>query len=376
MKSIILSLAAASSAIAITACETLSSGSSIIEEPESPSIFVSATDGPDIVLFKDGSRILTLGTGDDVEVSKDPDMHHIAGGCLYTEFTTATETVIKKNGEELFRYSGREILKGILVKDEALYTLGQDKDGQGFSFRKDGEILLSNTEGRVWGDMYEASYSPSGALYEDQGDICFIYCTGNGRHVSWYAVREGKEKAFTPPDAVSDIYDIRRYDGDVCLVAMESHYRGPVLYIGGRRTDLSTSSSVKCGTYRIHSNDSDFYISGCISDPGKAITYLWKAASGSMKAYEGNCPVFMMDGNGTACISYCRKEIRYSSDNLGAGSLSGTFKKPSGRTCLFADGVLYIAANPYGTDKSPILWKDGTEQSFEVDGVLTGISLY
>lgn len=376
MKSIILSLAAASSVIAFTACETLSSGSNIIEELESPSLFVSATDGSDIVLFKDGIRILTLGTGDDVEVSKDPDMHHIAGGCLYTEFTTATETVIKRNGEELIRYSGREILKGIIVKDEALYTLGQDKDGQGFSFRKDGEILLSNTEGRVWGDMYEASYSPAGALYEDRGDICFIYCTGSGRSATWYAVRDGKEKAFTPPEAVSDIFDIRICDGDVCLVAMESHYRAPVLYIGSRRSDLSTSSSAKCGTYRIYRNDGEFFISGSMSEPGKATTYLWKAASGSMKAYEGNCSVFMMDGNGTACISYCGKVIRYSSDNLGAGSLSGMFKKPSGRTCLYADGILYIAANPYGTDKRPILWKDGAEQSFEVDGVLTGISIY
>lgn len=376
MKSIILALAAASSAIAITACETLSSGSTITEEPESTSIYVSATDGPDIVLFKDGSRILTLGTGDDVEVSKDPDMHHIAGGCLYTEFTTATETVIKRNGEELIRYSGREILKGILIKDGALYTLGQKKDGPGFSYRKDGEILLSNAEGRVWGDMYEASYSPNGALYEDRGDICFIYCTGGRRSATWYAVRDGKEKAFTPPEAVSDIYDIRICDGDICIVAMESHYRAPVLYVGDRRTDLATSSSVKCGTYRIHRCDGEFFISGSISEPGKATACLWKAGSGSMKAYEGNCPVFMMDGNGTACITYCGKEIHYCSDNLGAGCLSGEFRKPSGRTCLYADGILYIAASPYGTDKKPILWKDGAEQSFEVDGVLTGISIY
>ena len=59
----------------------------------------------------------------------------IREGHLYTDNLDGTETVIRRDGEELFRYPGRESLRGFLLVGGKVHTLGQNLDGDGFAYR-------------------------------------------------------------------------------------------------------------------------------------------------------------------------------------------------------------------------------------------------
>ena len=79
-------------------------------------------------------------------------MHRFAGGHLYADHSTAGETVVLRDGRELFRFPGRETLVGFLLRDENVHTLGQDRDGQGFTYRIDGVQVYRSETGTVVGD--------------------------------------------------------------------------------------------------------------------------------------------------------------------------------------------------------------------------------
>lgn len=170
------------------------------------SVFVSAVISPDgydwrqdstfgatgsrLALFRNGEEILSLDTGPEFLVGTDPDSHHIIDGHLYSEYSTDAETVIKKDGVELFRYNGRECIKGIVPSDNGLYTLGQSRDGFGLSLRYNGKPLFAKDYGTVFGGFGQCNYDRSGALYYSYGDICFDYVFDNKKH----HVRNGVEK--------------------------------------------------------------------------------------------------------------------------------------------------------------------------------------
>ena len=63
-----------------------------------------------VVLYRDDERILTIPAGASEQVSPDPDMHHFLAGDLYTEYSDASGTTVKRNGVRLFAYEGREVL--------------------------------------------------------------------------------------------------------------------------------------------------------------------------------------------------------------------------------------------------------------------------
>ena len=88
-----------------------------------------------IVVYADGVPVMKVPVGAEYETSGDPDMHRIIDGHLYTDYSTDAETIIKRDGKTLFGYDGRESLRGMEVVDDDVYTLGQNRDGDGFSFR-------------------------------------------------------------------------------------------------------------------------------------------------------------------------------------------------------------------------------------------------
>ena len=172
-----------------------------LQESEGPNVYVSAVIAPDgydwrrdscygstgmkIILLKNYKEILSLDTGKDCLVSSEPDLHHIINGHLYTEYASNTHTIIKKDGKELFRYPGREWLKGILPVGDSTYTLGQSRDGNGFSFRLDGQTVLAKSYGTVNGGFTQCNCDSNGALYYSDGAISFDYWADSVRvHVS------------------------------------------------------------------------------------------------------------------------------------------------------------------------------------------------
>ena len=120
-----------------------------------------------LVLFADGSRITSLAAGPGSAFSIDPDMHRVRGGHLYTDGVDGNGTVFHRDGEKIFSYEGRESVRGFMVIDNKVHTLGQSRSGGGFSYRINGQLVFSRKEGYILGDM---SYpSPEGGALRTDG---------------------------------------------------------------------------------------------------------------------------------------------------------------------------------------------------------------
>lgn len=129
----------------------------------------------ELVLYKDMEEILSLPVSESSFISPDTDRHRIIDGHLYTDFSNDRETIIKRDGDIILRYPGREYLCGLVYKDGALYTLGQNRDSEGFSLRKDGEVIYMKSSGTIAGKFSGTSYGKGGGLFEIDGKLCFIY---------------------------------------------------------------------------------------------------------------------------------------------------------------------------------------------------------
>lgn len=167
----------------------------------------------ELLLYRDFEPVLTLSSGPDACFSSDPDRHHILSGHLYTERMADGDTRVGRDGTELFRFSGREYLVGLMEDGSDLYTLSRPARGNGFSYRKNGEILLNRTDGAPFGDLTDPSYGPTGALYRDEGKICFCFTAGSTSDRTFYLARDGLETRLDSllPSAV--ILDIKQHGG-------------------------------------------------------------------------------------------------------------------------------------------------------------------
>ena len=148
----------------------------------------------ELLLFKDFEQILSIKSSEASCISPDHDTHHIIDGHLYTEYSNLTRTTIGRDGAVILDFSGREFLKGLMPHDGDIYTLTEKRDGNGFNFRKNGELLFTKSGGSVFGGMDDPSYGPTGALYFDRGDLTFCYWTGKGALRKYFRVRNGTEE--------------------------------------------------------------------------------------------------------------------------------------------------------------------------------------
>lgn len=166
----------------------------------------------ELLLFKDSEQILCISSEESTCISPDHDTHHIIDGHLYTEYSSMTGTHIGRDGQEIVSFPGREFLKGVLPSGDDLYTLSQQRDGDGFTFRKNGEVLLAKSGCYLFGSMDNPSYGETGALYLDNGTITFIYRTGNGSGRKYFCVKDGEEEEITM-FARRDFKDIKSCNG-------------------------------------------------------------------------------------------------------------------------------------------------------------------
>ena len=172
----------------------------------------------ELLLCRDNTTLLTLPFGPDAPFCADPDRHHILGGHLYTERMLATETVVGRDGVELFRFEGREFLLGLLEDGENLYTLSRPASGKGFSYRKNGTPLLAHADGTVYGSLTDPSYGPGGALYRSSGKIVFYYWAGYASNASLYLVQDGKDIRLDNILLGRNVLDIKQHNNETCVL--------------------------------------------------------------------------------------------------------------------------------------------------------------
>lgn len=140
-----------------------------------------------VFVYKDSLMVLDIPAGEQNEIGLDADEHFLVNGNLYTSFTAEDCTVIKKNGEELLRFPGRERLFSVMERGEAVWCLSKKLSaGGGFSLRRASEglcTIIKETDGGV----------PAGPLHEDGGSL-FFYHHGTGAQDGsqpWYMCMDG-----------------------------------------------------------------------------------------------------------------------------------------------------------------------------------------
>lgn len=295
------------------------------------SIFISAVEFPEeydwrrdtsygdvearIVLFKDERKVMEIAAGKGTCVSAAPDRHHLVGGHIYTEHTGSQGTVIGRDGEVLFSWPEKEVLRGLLVEDDGIYTLGQELDGSGFALRRNGAPVFSREQGCVAGMMTDRADFPDGALYRDSGHLYFCYwrpeTAGSGRK-AWYVVEDGQE---TQIQTGSDgLFDIRIKEGKTSITPVTP-----------KHTDVFTFPGIN----------------------GQAMVLVYN---------DGTIQYYNPDAN-----------------------VMGTMKEKcfafSFRNFCFLNGVLYMALTPVEEGKSSFLWRNGAVSDIGIHGFITSVDV-
>jgi len=315
-----------------------------------------------LILFRGKERILTIPAGPEREISPDPDMVRIFGGHLYTDYSTATETVFRRDGKELFRYPGRERIRGFLLVGSSVHTLGENRDGEGFSYRIDGKTVFERKSGTILGGQ-AIPFFEGGALNRDEGKVWFSYKTAK----NVYLVGDGVEEAVP---AEGEILDQRRWGGKIYRIENRPGYgaKNPLLVRGSEFYTQSGGIDIRSA------------VSARLLECGERImgigTYYWKD-SGYQDA--------IWDSHSLQRViltriyrTYCREGETYSvllkNDyaEISCGKektvLQGVFSHVY--PCAgFMDGKFAVALS----GASCLLWYDGTVTPIEIHGRLIGL---
>lgn len=164
--------------------------------------------------YQNHQKLFTLNSSANNCISPDADTHHIIDGDLYTEASDRQKTYIGKNGETILIFDSRQYLNGLLTtRDGSIYTLASDRDGEGFSLRKENTLIFRRDTGKIFGGFEDSSYGPTGALYLDLGRVTFCYKTGTSSKSHYYVVYDAVEESLDAENR--DIDDIKIKAGKV-----------------------------------------------------------------------------------------------------------------------------------------------------------------
>lgn len=323
-----------------------------------------------LVVFADGKKTMEIPVGKEYMVSPDPDRHRVIKGALYTDYCTSDETIIKRDGVETVRYAGCEFIREMTVCGDDIYTLGIPKRGKGFSYRKNGEIVLRSDKGYLF----------PGLDIED-GSIYFSYSepagSGSGTMDSYYHVCDGDAEQVVLIDNVTKVLDMVRHNGEVFYIALTADTSAPVIAGAGYRRALEVPDEVTFISADLLSTDEDLYVEAVcrFDDPVKGSYYastLWKEDELYHKFSPGfSVSAICASDDGICCIIN-------SNSSSGGGTIfrcGERFNLPIGYTSMgknpmaMTDGVLYIGLTSLKGGK-PILWKDGEMEELDLNGMI------
>ncbi len=192
------------------------------------------------------------------DVSLDEDMHRIVDGALWEDWSTGSETVLRRDGMEVLRWDGREMVLDIAVRDSVVYVLTVPRSGGGFILRRDGDVMARS-------DVYY----PASPLYEDGAVLCFNARTDDGL---WAVVRDGQ----TVPAEVDDgeILQVHSVDGEVVVACLAEE--GLVCLSDGRL--LLEDRYVSPCSVHFTSDGTDLYVEAQSSMGFMSSYKCWKGA--------------------------------------------------------------------------------------------------
>ena len=320
-----------------------------------------------LVLYKDFEPVLTIPAGRANEVGTDPDMHRIIDGHLYTEYSTSGKSVVKKDGQVLYRADRTENLRGLAVVGSVVYTLSQKSYGGGFTLRKDGSEVFSRTEGTILGQ-----------LHVDEGHVCFAYILKRDfSGALYYLVEDGVEKRLTTNSLDLRILDAVQKEGKIKMFSQ--------VYLGTNGTFIDNGKETRISD-RLHFliegglTEIDGWICATgrlryeLSDHSEA--FLW---NGALRTVDTEDQVFFLGNKSDSPY------IRYGSDGsfaviglenqVRAEDFPDRYWFFNGNCAAVCDGAFYAVLTPRKRDGYPMVVTEGRKREVKIDGYLTGISV-
>lgn len=327
----------------------------------------------ELLLYKDMELSAVYGTGPQFCISTDPDTHHLINGHLYTEYVTEDETVIKCDGEELFRYSGREFLVGLLPFGSNVYTLGRRRSGSVYTFRKNGEVLMELDDCRIFGDFCSSAYGRTGALYKDGNHFCFCYRDLSGKY---WKVLDGENKKISIPTSAEKVIDVKIHDSKEYIlyeISIATFLKGP--------SKTYTIGNEKWYSAGVVFHDGNPYVLGNRIGPEMEMMHMVERHNSAYVKANGSGAVF----SSPALFVYGMESEGYAVIPKGDGFVveDGTdalFEIPSAylftRDCAVVteDGFL-IAVNPRHPEHKPSLLGEYEEYVIDINGYITSVAL-
>ena len=325
-----------------------------------------------LTVFADGVPMMKVPVGDMYEVSSDPDMHRMIDGHLYTDYSTDCETVIKKDGKTVLRYTGREMICGMLVEGDTLYTLGHPRQGEGFTFRKNGKTVLARPAGRTFG-----------RLHRDNGNICFAFTepvlSEDGDMERYHHYSDGNIVQTAVRDDIKKVWDIYSYKGEICWAASLTGIDRPVLFKDGTLNSMIMFDGYSPLTLSILEGEDVLYLEGILTSPDLAlVSAFWDSPGHIMSPEDGyvassRCisgdgmslvfnPVY---GSGKGLIFRCGEEMAMPAGYSVMGLSCATV----------ADGILHIGLSSQEGGR-PMIWKDGQTVFLDISGYIASVSVY
>lgn len=309
----------------------------------------------ELLLFKDSEQILSIKSSASSCISPDHDTHHIIDGHLYTEYSSLSRTTIGRDGAVILDFPGREFLKGLLPHDGDIYTLTERRDGSGFTFRKNGEILFTKSGCSLFGSMDDPSYGPTGALYFDRDDLTFCYWTGKGALRKYFRVRNGTEEEELTKFSGKEVTDIKPHNGSFLAAG----------------SDLKNCTPVSCSLWIL---PSDIATAGVMKSGSRSFSGIYYRGDDRLQE--------ICDGDATVyCSEYGWSAVSDNGEDVGILSATGAgrteqdsyFLSPS---CAVLAGDRFIySVSPRAEDGFPKLWDGHKYVEVPVHGYVSRVAV-
>lgn len=322
-----------------------------------------------LVVYADGKPIMKVPVGEQYEIGSDPDMHRMISGHLYTDYSTAEETVVRKDGLQIFRYIGREAVCGMSVVGEDVYTIGQSRSGDGFSYRKNGEAIFAKESGVLMGTLRNIDDSLSFAYYDN------IH-SSEGNLERYYVVRNGKVRQVAVREDIRKVWDIVCTKDEVIYLASVTGVSAPVLFQGEKMTAMPLSADAKIMSSSIHYSEGQLGVEMTYRIGADICTSLWM-----------NGVVLKVLGKGMMVSSVCLIEngLCFTSNPMTAMSQGMIFRSgdqypmPQWYSCMgngamsMVNGILHVGLSSTIGGR-PLVWKDGQTDTLQINGYISSVS--
>lgn len=321
-----------------------------------------------LVVLVDAVPRLRVPVGDGYEVSRDYADHRFLGGGLYTYFCKDGVAVVRRNGAPLFRYEADEVLVDMFLKGGDLHILAHKTSGGGFSYRKNGELVLEKLTGETFG-----------RFWEDGDRVCFSFrqpVTTSDEISSRYYVVYDSDVLHVPYDSdVFQIWDIMSHGGHPCSLVTSENDTRPYLLKGGQRKSIGIpkDASMLSGNLFSAENKVGVECTYLYSD-GMCESGIWVEGSEYMR-FETDRSISSLcyrDGS-----TYC---VVNPDEDAGLIYSAGEFyTMPENYQCMgfqpaaVNQGELYVALSSR-TGERPLIWHEGQVDTLRMNGYVCSVS--